>query len=176
MDDYTLELLEDIYKEEISFKFKPGITKVDHIKIVTDQSPFFAYDYLNFQIKEFSFDHPDFLQGDYQIYFSQVAKMAHISLKNLMNHHKRSDHFHIGYPNFKMRKILRHLFNNNQLETNALPMVGQFHLYTPNDGSRKAPRIHFFVGPISALYITLYDPYHEIYPVPHLISENIEAA
>ena len=176
MDDYATGVLEDIYREEISFKFRPGITNVNHIKIATNQTPFFAYDYLNFQIKEFSFDHPDFLQDDYQIYFSQVAKIARITMKNLMNHHKRSDHFHIGSANYKMAKILRQLFKNNRLREIELPLVGQFHLYTPNNGSRKAPRIHFFVGPISALYITLYDPYHEIYPVPHLISENTNAA
>ncbi|MBV8252602.1 MAG: hypothetical protein JO154_08340 [Chitinophaga sp.] len=75
-----------------------------------------------------------------------------------------------------MSEILRKILGSEKLQLEDLPTVGQFHLYTPNDGSRKAPRIHFFIGPLTVFYILLYDPYHEIYPVPHLISENTEAA
>ncbi|MBS0029471.1 hypothetical protein ACTJJ0_15750 [Chitinophaga sp. 22321] len=165
MDDFFRSIIEDINEEELSLKFKVGQFDPQLIKISTDQTPFFAYDYLNFKIEEFSFHHLDFLHEDYKIYFSQVKKISKIPLNDLINYHKHSEHFHISPPNSRMRELLKEIFNKSRLRPEETPDVGQFHLYTPNDGSNKAPRIHFFVGPLAVFYIILYDPYHQIYPI-----------
>ena len=165
MDNFFRSIIEDINEEELSHKYKVGQFDPNLIKISTDQTPFFAYDFLNFDIADFSFHHPDFLHGDYKIYFSKVKKISKIPMNDLINNYRHSEHFHINPPNQKMRELLMEIFGKSRLRPNETPDVGQFHLYTSNDGSGKAPRIHFFVGPLAVFYIILYDPYHQIYPI-----------
>lgn len=165
MADYFKQIIEDINEDETSLKYQIGRFPNDLIKISTNQTPFFAYDYLNFDIEDYSFHHPEFLHEDYRAYFSKVKKMAKLSLNELIDNHKRTEHFHINPPNKVMTELLGKIFNKPRLQPDELPFVGQFHLNTPNDGSKKAPRIHFFVGPLAVFYILLYDPFHQIYPV-----------
>ncbi|RAJ05363.1 hypothetical protein LX64_02520 [Chitinophaga skermanii] len=163
MHDHLQAFHRELDEDNDSIKFKIG--KHKQVNAYTNLTPLFAYDYLNFDNAAYSFHHPDFTQEDYQVYFSQVKKLSKIPLKDLILH-GRTFHFHVNYPKGIMESMLKRVFPNMKNWENEMPLVGQFHLYTPKDNrEKKAPRIHFFLGHLGIFYIMLYDPYHQIYPM-----------
>lgn len=166
MIDYFNEIQENLEYDEYDLKWRGGSLK--GFRIPKNLTPLFAYDYLKVDKEKFSFLHEDVSLDDYKLYFQQVKKLASITIDDLIENYKRSDHFHINAPNHKMIELMQECTSIKYFSPEQLPSVGQFHLYTNSILGEKSPRIHFFLGPLGVFYILCFDVFHEIYPMKHL--------
>lgn len=151
--------------EDENFDPKFNIVADSGFHLKRNQTPLFAYDYLNLDHPEYSFHHEKFDQSDYRIYFSQVKKISQICIGDLMDNHRQKDHFKISLSPNRNEKVLLENAISRRLNDDQYPPFGHFHLYTPKekiDGA-KAPRIHFFLGRFCVMYILYYDPFHKVH-------------
>lgn len=161
----------DAYEDEIEdFKFKFG-QKINNQQLNKSytKTPLFSYDYIDLGITNYHFKQECFDNYDCQKYFEMVNSLSNMTINNLIDESKQSDHFHVyPFPTPKQRQLLTRVLNKPSFRDEELPPIGQFALYTNNANLAnratqvKSARIYFIIGPNAVFYILFYDPYHEI--------------
>jgi hypothetical protein len=169
MGEDEFSYLSEDYEDEESMKlFFPEQVNMKTIKEGYDYSPFFAYQYLDFDTTTYCFNQPHFDNIDITAYFKKVKEYSQIPIGDLIevSHHK--EHFHIIEPiPPRIKEMIKTISGKTKIKDEDLPIVGQFGLYTNANANRnenvKSPRIFFFIGSYSTINILFYDPFHELF-------------
>ena len=128
--------------------------------------PKISYTYLNIRlIPDFCFNHQEFSEGDYKIYFSKIKKICNTTYESLIqDKNKDLDFMVYSKPNKDLLKCFKLIVGDKYLTEDRIPPFGRIGLYNSKKKGDKAPRIFFFVGHECVIHILLFDAYHALYP------------
>lgn len=150
-------------------KFTFGTKVTSGFSKYYSKTPLFSYDFIDLNITGYHFHQDCFDTNDVHQYFKMVKHLSRNSINDLLNNSDYKKHFHIySIPKGKLRELVVKISGKHGLKDEQLPSVGQFALYTNQNGyadrtsGEKSPRIFFMVGDHAILYLLFYDPYHEI--------------
>lgn len=159
--------------EDDKFEFGNKLNPTD-LKESYKRKPKISYDYIDLDKTDYHFAQECFDYIDAFHYFSTLKTFCSYSINELTDVLDKDFHFHIDpVASPRIQKILNRLIDIKDLTPEQIPPIGQFALYTDENGASretqiKSPRIYFMVGPKGILYILFYDPYHEIKKMPTL--------